>query len=227
MKNYFQEILQLKGQEVEYEPSGYGHIKMVKHHFPFSIREKEFDFLRDLIIRYNLKNGFELGTGMGVSTAAIGLGFKYTGGKLVTIDSYIEEHLESYGAYEHIPAKLVFENDGYKSAQFLINHFKLQNHVFPEIGWSPNDITRLITKHLKSKIDFIFYDGGHFDHQLVKDIEVIQPLLAENFVIAFHDFHPNFFTDVVMNTIEKVFKKPLKIAVPRPDGEDLSIIINK
>lgn len=227
MKNYYQEILSLKGQEVEYEPSGYGHIKMVKHHFPFSIKEKEFDFLKDLIIRYNLKSGYELGTGMGVSTAAIGLGFKYTGGKLVTVDSYIEEHLESYGAYEYIPPKLVYENDGYKSAQFLINHFKLENNVFPEIGWSPNNILGLLDKHLKSKIDFVFYDGGHFDHQLVKDIEIIAPKLADNFVIVFHDFHPNFFTERVMLAIEKVFKKPLKIAVPRPDGEDLSIIINK
>lgn len=227
MKNYFEEILNLKGQEVEYEPSGYGHIKMVKHHFPFSIKEKEFNFLRDLIIRYNLKSGFEMGTGTGISAAALGLGFKYTGGKMVTMDAYIEEHLESYGAYEHIPPKLVYDSDGHKSTKFLIEYFKLEKNVFPEIGWSPNNVAEIIEKNLSSKIDFVFIDGGHFPHQLIKDILSLEPFMDENFVVAFHDHHPLFFTDEVKQVISRVFKGNLKIAVPRPDGEDLSVIINK
>ena len=180
-----------------------------------------------MIINYNLKNGYEIATGTGISTVALGLGFKYTNGKLVTMDSYIEEHLESYGAYEHMDPKLVYENDGYKSTKFLLKHFELEGTVFPEIGWSPNDVQDRITKNIKDKIDFVFFDGGHFNHQLIKDIEAVEPLLADTCVAAFHDFHPEFFTYDVMAKIKKVFKKELKIAVPRPDGEDLCVVINK
>ena len=59
---------------------------MENHIFPLSIRYDEFEFLKNLIIKYNLKSGFELATAFGVSTVALGIGFIKTGGKLVTMD---------------------------------------------------------------------------------------------------------------------------------------------
>lgn len=227
MKNYFEEILNLKGQEVEYEPSGAGHIKMVNHTFPFSIKEKEFSFLKDLIIRYNLKSGFETGTGFGISATAIGLGFKYTGGKLITLDSYIEEHLDSHRAYENISPELVYDTDGYKSTKFLIQHFNLEKNVFAEIGWSPDNIEEVLKKNSVSKIDFVFIDGGHFPQQVIKDILGLEPFMAEKFVVAFHDLNRFLYTPEVKEVIERVFKGTVKVAVPEPEGEDLSVIINK
>ena len=37
-------------------------------YFPISINEQEFNYMHDVIISNNLKNGFELATGTGIST---------------------------------------------------------------------------------------------------------------------------------------------------------------
>mgnify|MGYP003337495487 FL=1 len=97
---------------------------------------------------------------------------------------------------------------------------------FPEIGWAPNDMVNRIQKNISSKLDFVFFDSGHFPHQLIKEMEEIEPLLDKNYVIVFHDHHPDFFNTDVMSVIKRIFKKDIQIAVPRPEGEDMAVIIN-
>ena len=67
-----------------------GHIKNNIIHLPFSINNFEFNFMRDVIIKNNLKNGYELATGLGISTLALSLGLKETDGHLISCDSYQE-----------------------------------------------------------------------------------------------------------------------------------------
>ena len=79
--NYHQYILDLKSGPIQYElgPGEYGlcrNLKMTNHDFPYSIRPTEFNFLKNLIIYYNLKNGYEIATEFGISTTELSLGFK-------------------------------------------------------------------------------------------------------------------------------------------------------
>ena len=97
-------------------------IRMDGFDFPRSIFIKEFDYLKNLIINKNLKNGFECGTAFGVSTVALGLGFKKTKGHLVTMDAYIEEFSNDYNP-EYPNTTTNYDSDGFKSANYLIEHF--------------------------------------------------------------------------------------------------------
>lgn len=202
-------------------------IQMENHWNPWSIKEAEFEYLKNLIINNNLQNGYELATAFGISSLAIGLGFKETGGKLVTMDAYIEESYGDGWKYKNQP-KLIYENsDGYKSVNFLINHYNLNDVVFPEIGWSPDDTASVITKHIDKKLDFVFIDGGHFDYQIKKDIESVIPFLGEEYILSFHDTDGSLFTNEINNLLMEVTGKVPTIVVPPDAGFNLSIIDNK
>jgi hypothetical protein len=133
--NYYNYFLSLRNGPVQYElaPGAYGlrkNLKMTNHDFPYSIRPTEFNFLKNLIVDFNLKNGYEVATAFGISTTALGLGFKETGGKLVSMDAYVEEGVNSYDTYRTQNPTLYYNTDGYKSAEYLIEHFGLKNNVF-------------------------------------------------------------------------------------------------
>jgi predicted O-methyltransferase YrrM len=220
------EIIELKNGPVKYEWTNEASIKMVGHTYPYSLKEEEFFYLRDIIIKYNLKTGYELATAFGVSTTAIGLGFKQTGGKLVTMDAYVEEHCDSWLVYRDMPPQVYPDKDGYKSANHLIKHFGLEDHVITEVGWSPNNTEEVIKKHLTDKIDFVFIDGGHFPDQVIKDVEVLIPMLADKYLIAFHDNYPQVFDHKVNDFLMRNFGKLPEIVVAPPTGYNLSIITN-
>jgi predicted O-methyltransferase YrrM len=225
MSNEFQEILNLKWGPIKYEKISFGvSLKMTNHDFPYSITEDEFIFLKNLIIENNLKNGFECATGFGVSSVAIGLGMKETNGKLVTMDAYVEEYVNHPNSYENLIPNTYKEMDGYKSASYLIEHFRLKDTVFPEVGWSPIDISKSVSKHITEKLDFVFLDSGHFPEQLIKEVDVIFDLLSTNFIIAFHDTYPNFFTYDVVNYIQNKLGAKIENGVQYPRGENLTIL---
>lgn len=232
----FLEISQLNWGPVKYRFYGildpdnpgfvYSHcMNMVGHDFPASVREKEFEFLKKTIIKYNLKNGFELGTAFGVSTVGLGLGFKETGGKLITMDAYVEEHLHDF-RYEGANYQKYYEMDGWKSVNYLIEHFRLQPVVTPTVGWSPHDTGVVISQNTTEKIDFVFLDAGHFPEQIMKDLSVIKPFLDDEYVIALHDYYPHVFPDYTVEWITKEFGVPI-ISVPSPHGYNLALIVNK
>lgn len=219
-------ITDLKDGPVQYEMTNTNNIKMVQHPYPYSIKEAEFNFLTDLITKHNLQRGYECATAFGISSLAIGLGFKNTGGKCVTMDAYIEEKCKDPGKYEHFAREVYDQADGYKSVKYLIEQFGLQENLYPEIGWSPDDTETAVRKHITEPLDFVFIDAGHFEHQMIKDIDAFIPLLGEKYVIAFHDVYPWSYTDKVHEHLFNRLGKRVEIAVPHPAGENLGVIIN-
>lgn len=219
-------ILEFNDGPVKYEKSGRGHIKMVGHGVPLSIMQEEWNFLHNIIVDNNLQRGFELATAFGISGSAIGTAFKKTGGKFVTMDAYIEEKCGDAGTYEKFEREVYDKSDGYKSVKYLIEKFELQNTMFAEIGWSPVDVDSVITKHHTDKLDFVFLDAGHFEGQMIKDIDAIKPHLADKFVFVFHDIYDWSCTKEVHDHVKKVFGKDIEIKLPYPRGENMGVITN-
>ena len=236
MINEFLEISQLQWGPVKYHFFGLlsdnsnryvaSHcLRMENHDFPVSIRQTEFDYLKKLIIQNDLKNGFELATAFGVSTIALGLGFKETGGNLITMDSYIEEHMNDH-LYENANYQYYKDTDGWKSVNYLIEHFRLKDVVKPDIGWSPDDTGSVIARNTTKKIDFVFLDAGHFPEQVKKDLMVIKPFLDNKFVIVLHDYFQTVYPQYVVDWIIETFGVEPKIVLPTPIGDNMAILTN-
>lgn len=202
-------------------------IKMIEHEVPISIRKDEFEFLKNIIKKYDLKSGFELATAFGVSTVALGLGFKETNGKLLTMDAYVEERQLAY-TQEYSDTSVNFNSDGFKSVNYLIEHFRLKDIVNPQIGWSPDDVHHIINNHSKKSFDFVFLDGGHTPKQVIKDLFAIRPFLEDEYVIVLHDYFDNVFDEEVLFFMDNFLKmsRPI-IELKQPFGDNMSVIYNK
>lgn len=220
----YKQITELQDGPVQYELLARGNIKMVLHPYPYSILQEEFNFLTDIITENNLKRGYECATAFGISSLAIGLGFKQTGGKCVTMDAYIEEKCENPGAYQEFEREVYEQADGFKSVKYLIEKFDLQNNLFPEIGWSPDDTESRIRKHFKDPLDFVFIDAGHFPEQIIKDIDAFFPLLDKRYVVVFHDVYSHSFDKSVHEHAIKKFGQDVEIVLPWPRGENMGVI---
>lgn len=208
------------------------YLGMTGYDFPRSIYIKEFEYLKNLVKEYDLKNGYECATAFGVSAVALGLGFKETGGHLITMDAYIEEVNESenndaWNRYRYEGPNRVTDAMGYKSAKYLVEYFRLKDTVKIEIGYSPNDIAMVLSKHINTKLDFVFIDAGHYPEQLIKDLEGIIPFLDDEYVIALHDCYPFMITPTVEEFIINKFGKNIHLALMWPDGYNMGVIINK
>jgi predicted O-methyltransferase YrrM len=228
--NEFDEILTLTNGPVSYELTNQGHMKLREHMYPWSIRKTEFNIMTNIITTYNLKRGYECATAFGVSSTAAGLGFKKTGGKLVTMDAYVEELFDNSMSYRGAGAVTYPLSDDYRSAKFLHQHFNLTETVFCEVGWSPTDTAKIISKHFSvdEKLDFVFIDGGHFSEQLLLDIDSFVPFLADKFVLMFHDVYDSIFNEDVRYKIQSLFGKQIEIIVPASSGtgDNMGIIVN-
>ena len=165
-------------------------------------------------------------TAFGISGLAAATAFKKTGGKLVTMDAYIEEKCGDAGTYKDFERTVYEKSDGYKSVKFLIEQFDLESTMIPEIGWSPDDVESIITKNYDEKLDFVFLDAGHFSEQIIKDIDSIRPFLAEKFIFIFHDVYPWSFDETAQQHVENVFGKRVEIVLPFPQGENMGILRN-
>ena len=233
----FYEISDLKWGPVQYRLNGYRSqyneqiienyaIGMANHMFPLSVRYDEFEFLKNVILKYNLKSGFELATAFGVSTVALGVAFKQNGGKLVTMDAYVEERQEFY-TQEYDDSSINYDADGFKSVNYLIEYFRLKDVVNPQIGWSPVDVINVVKNHSRKTFDFLFLDGGHSPGQIIQDLYAIRPFLEKEYVIVLHDYFDNVFTSEVMDTIRLLFGKEPVIELESPFGENMAVIYNK
>jgi len=233
----FYEITELKWGPVQYWLNGYrSHydseiienycIAMRNHMFPLSVRYDEFEFLKNLIIKYNLKSGFELATAFGVSAVALGTGFKQTGGKLLTMDAYIEETSETYDP-EYPGATTNYDADGFKSVNYLIEYFRLKEIVNPQIGFSPVDVKDVVDRHTRKTFDFLFLDGGHSPEQIIRDLYAIRPFMEKEYVIVLHDYFDNVYTEEVKNVVDKLFGIEPFIELIQPFGDNLAVIYNK
>ena len=220
----FDKILQLEGGPVSYEKVPKGNLRMKGHDVPLSIFQSEFDFIHNTVLENNLQRGFELATAFGISGLAAATAFKKTGGKLVTMDAYIEEKCGDAGTYRDFERTVYEKSDGYKSVKYLIEQFELQDTMIAEIGWSPDDVESIIIKNYQEKLDFVFLDAGHFSEQIIKDIDAIKPFLAEKFIFIFHDVYPWSFDETAQQHVEKLFGKRVEIVLPFPEGENMGIL---
>jgi predicted O-methyltransferase YrrM len=144
------------------------------------------------IIKYNLTSGLEIATGFGVSALAAGLGFKQTGGKLLTFDAYIEDYYGHSKAYIGTEHKLYYDTEGYNLARWLQKSFGTEDNVILEIGWSPNDIDKLVNHHAMAPLDYVFLDAKHTDERLLLDFQGIwKHINRDRYIIFIHDITPN------------------------------------
>ena len=164
-------------------------IGMDAHHHPISITEREFNHIRDFIVRNNLKCGYEVATGVGLSALAAGLGFKETGGKLITLDAYIEEQHNDATVYREARDMRYADADGYKLVTYLLKHYQIDDIVTAAIGWSPTDTAAALAGLNGERLDYVFLDAGHWDEALIADVESIADRLADRFVVFMHDMH--------------------------------------
>ena len=182
---------QSKEWEIKYEFSNiqsHSSIRMVDTLYPNSITEHEFFIIHDLIIKNNLKYGYEVATGFGISALAGALAFKQTGGKLVTMDSYYEEKIQD--PLKDHQNSIFVESNGFKSVNQLIDKYKLNDILYPTIGYSPDDTNKCINDIFDEniKLNYIFIDGLHTPEAALNDFKVIENKIdIDNFVVIFHD----------------------------------------
>ena len=180
-------------------------------HQPWSLKEVEFTIMRDTVRNNKLLRGYEVATAFGISTLGIGLGFKETGGKLVTMDAYIEENSVDGSAYRYEFNKKYYDSKGYRSVQNLIKEFALQDCVFPTVGWSPLDTYQSLSGTFdlgQEKLDFVFIDAGHWNEALYQDVQSVLPFLnKDRYVIFVHDTHG--FTPKGLQAVEDLLQNRL------------------
>lgn len=164
-------------------------LKMRHLEYPVGMKENEVNFIYKTIVENNLKSGFEIATGFGASAYGAGLGFKETGGTLITMDAYIEEAVQNPKGY-HNEKEYKAENPvGYQSVLQLIEFGGLVDYVVPEIGFSPQDVSTVLKKHNVDQLDYLLIDGGHWDEAVIRDIEATKGYLADGAWIFLHDVH--------------------------------------
>lgn len=195
---------------------------------PKSIKIAEFEYISNLIGTRGLKRGFEIATDFGVSALAAGLGFKKTGGRIVTMDSYVEEKIRSDSAYRTMDKTLYPEAEGLRSTQFLISQFSLEGVVIPKVGWSPDDVEKVLLEEFpdlhRNGLDFVFIDGGHFTESVMRDMRVVSPFVRRGSCVLLHDVAEGVFGAGFPKKVMGVFGKEYTVVVPYPIGFNLALI---
>ncbi len=103
---------------------------------PFSISEYEFNYMKNFIIEHDLKNGFELATGIAISTLSLGAASQIIGGKLCSLDSYEEELVQEQPIGK--TSTVVDQNPpGLKTNKLLIDAYGLSGKKLFK-GYSPS-----------------------------------------------------------------------------------------
>lgn len=221
MEKIYNEIISDKEMpfQFEYVPNhSIKYLKLKKHDFPWSIVSKEFSFIFETITSNGLKRGFEACTGLGLSALAAGMAMKVTDGKVITLDAYVEEFLNTY-IYSSDMKKIINEDsDGFKNIQYIIKKYKLEKTLIAEIGWSPDDISKTIEKHFTDKLDYIFIDSGHTEEQLFKEIQAFLPYTNQDTIWLFHDIIPTLWTPKIENFCNKNLRKKMSIKLSSNQG---------
>jgi hypothetical protein len=172
----------------EWEPGGC--LKMVNHYHPFSIKPIEFQTIFDYIVSHGLKRGFEIGTGVGISALAAGLAMRETGGRMVTMDSYIEEHHNHYLAYTERSEVYDQSADAYRGLAHMRQVLRIEEILHQEVGRSPESVASTVAAHFGSdKIDYVMIDAEHTNAAIIRDFNAVRPHLAEQNAVFLHDTH--------------------------------------
>ena len=207
------------GWEIAYEFSNrasHTSVRMQGTQYPNSITEPEFEIIRETVSKNNLMHGYEVATGFGLSTLAMGLGFKETGGKIVTMDAYDEEVTQNpLGDNSNIKHQ---NTQGFKSVCQLVEKFGLEDTVYPTVGWSPQDANTCINSIFDENqmLDFIFIDAFHTEDAVMNDFDSIKNRInKEKFVVMLHD------ADILPSSIsyiENFLKSKGSFRSERPSG---------
>ena len=179
-------------------------LAMAQHHYPMSITQDEFVFVRDHIARRGYRNAYDLATGFGVSACAIGLGVQPRGGHVVSMDCYIEETMGAVIRYHDGPPTMANTADGYAMALALRRHFNLDDVIKFQWGCSPADVPAVLTG---MALDFAFIDAAHTDVHLLADVAAIRSYLVRPYTVMLHD--TNQFTAAALDEIGSWFGAPL------------------
>lgn len=174
--------------------------KLKTKKFPYSLTDEEGMILFKLVADQKFTEGYEIATAFGFSSFFLGLAFQQNGGRLVSVDAYIEESQEDYlydpalarahaeqlqrlmlaGSNEELPAGLRFALNGAKT-------LGIDGCTSYRVGFSPDGVPALLQGRT---LDFAFIDGGHFGDQPLRDVEAVAPFLhPERFLLVFHDTH--------------------------------------
>lgn len=166
---------------------GFSSLKMSNHAYPWSLKENEAAIVYNLILKNNLKYGFEIATGFGMSAIVMGQALRLTDGKMVSMDAYVEE-LVGYNKYDENTQQIKQKPDGHLIATELANVLGLKNQIDFFIGWSPKDThTAIHNTHGNKRLDFAFIDGGHSSGQVYLDVISIVSRMCDDSLLMFHD----------------------------------------
>jgi len=203
-------ICQDKLQIINHADGNHIGINFASQYLPISINEAEYNFMQESIEKYNLQFGFELSTGIGISTLALAKGFKRTKGQLISLDSYYEELNSSIISSEE-PIFEYSEKDieniklnckAFNNTKKILDHYDLSDCVDLEVGWSPIDSIKLI-KTKNKQLDFIFLDCPKSDKEFERDIVSLRPFISDKYLICVHDTHT--FTEKSNNLVKDLF----------------------
>lgn len=189
--------------------------KLKHRKFPYSITDEEGLILYNLVTRLGLRNGYEVATAFGYSSFYLGLAFKKNGGRLVSLDAYVEESQEHFvydeetarsHAEAHIAARYAGETEklpeGLRFALAGANKLGLEETTRYEIGFSPMSIPSTLKDEI---IDFAFIDGSHFGEAPREDVDAVLPYLNSNrCIIVFHDTHCEAVAKAVFHAAERL-----------------------
>lgn len=203
-------------------------LRMASHHHPVSIKQCEARYIYEFIKRHDLIAGYEVATAFGVSGLYAALAFKETGGYMITVDCFVEEHFNEATAYtRHNLGDYSPSADGKKSAEFLFNHFDVP--ISLKVGYSPDNVDEILSNYpiLDYSLDYVLVDAMHNDDAVIADIDVIVPHLnRDKFALFLHDVHC--FSDRVQKHVRSILGIDFKICegCQLPRGFNLAVVTN-
>lgn len=158
--------------------------------YPISLTNEEGGILYEMILQNGLKNGFEVATGFGMSSFWAGLALRETGGRLISMDSYIEEQSGSWNYTPHQAAQVVRHEEprGLRFAKRAATQLGLLPCVSYAVGVSPEDVPSMLAGQT---IDYAFIDRLHYSGQPLRDFMALAPYLAPRCLVAFHSNQEN------------------------------------
>jgi hypothetical protein len=171
--------------------------KLKTKKFPYSCTDEEGMAMFFTILANRLTSGFEISTAFGYSAAYIACALKKNGGRLVTMDCYIEESEESPdyvwdGKWDTLLTMTQRKKEevasgklpeGLALAQTFSRELDYADAATFSIGVSPHDVPQFVSPPL----DFAFIDGGHFGDQPTLDYQAVEKFLAPKCAVFFHD----------------------------------------
>lgn len=192
-------------------------IRLQGKHAPKSINEHEFNYIHTFIVNNNLKNGYELATGVGISSLAAGIAFSKTGGKLLTLDNYAEEETQEQQLEVHSNSTYK-DSDSYRLLKTMISTYNLGDYIETYIGTSPMDTEALLYSY-KDEIDYVLLDCPKCDADFERDFTVLwQFMNKDKYAIFVHDSHT--FTQKSFDLVQEITGQKMRLIYEFYKGTD-------